>query len=75
MSVLGENPRKSMLYLTDLLNEFGTVAGYKVNQTKSVFMGFDILIQLQQEISHMLATWVDDNVKYLAIRLSKSKEK
>lgn len=70
------NPCKSMLYLTDVLNEFGMVAGYRVNQAKPVFLGFNISIQLQEEILHiMLTMWTDDNVKYLGIRLLKSKQK
>lgn len=59
--------------LMSSLNQFGNVSGYKINEEKSVFFGFNIAGELKQEILRIIPTrWQDDGIHYLEVQLFRS---
>nr|KAF6500762.1 hypothetical protein HJG59_007818 [Molossus molossus] len=67
-----ENPKDSMKYLLDLINEFGKVAGYKINVMKSIAFLYtnDELTERETEKT-IPFTIAAKNLRYLGINLTK----
>ena len=72
MIVYMENPIDPTKKLLDLINEFGKIAGYKVNTQKSKAFLYTnnetAEIEMREKISFDIAT---RNIKYLGINLTK----
>ena len=67
-----ENPKDATRKLLELINEYGTVAGYKINTEKSVSFLYTNNKRLEREIQErILFTIASKMVKYLGINLPK----
>ena len=67
-----ENPKDVTRKLLELLNEFGKVAGYKINAQKSLAFLFTNDEKPESEIKKTLPfTIATKRIKYLGINLSK----
>ena len=67
-----ENPKDATRKLTDLINEFGKVAGYKVNAQKSLAFLYTNDEKSEREIKETLPfTIAAKRIKYLGINLPK----
>ena len=67
-----ENPKNATRKLQELINEFGKVAGYKVNTQKSVAFLYPNDEKSEREINEtLLFTIATKRIKYLGINLPK----
>ena len=67
-----ENPKDSSRKLLELINEFGKVAGYKINAQKSLAFLYTNKERLEREIKETIPfTIISKIIKYLGINLSK----
>ena len=65
-----ENPKDATRILLDLINEFGKVAGYKVNAQKSLAFLYTNDEKCEREIKEKLPfTIATIRIKYLGINL------
>lgn len=70
-----ESPIDSIRQFHDLFESFGKISGYKVNDTKSIITGFNIVdTQKQEIISIMPAKYQLGNVRYLGIYICRTNE-
>ena len=69
-----ENPKNPTRKLLELINEFGKVAGYKINAQKSLAFLYTNNKRSEREVkekSHLTLKLIKTNIKYLGINLSK----
>ena len=67
-----ENPKETTRKLLELINEFGKVAGYKINAQKSLAFLYTDDEKSEREIKETLPfTIATKRIKYLAINLPK----
>ena len=67
-----ENPKDATRKLLELINEFGKVAGYKINAQKSLAFLYTNDKKSEREIKETLAfTIATKRIKYLGINLPK----
>ena len=67
-----ENPKDSTRKLLELINEFGKVAGYKINDQKSLAFLYTNDEKSEREIKETLScTIATKRIKYLGINLPK----
>ena len=67
-----ENPKDSTRKLLELINEFGKVAGYKINAQKSLALIYTNDEKPEREIKEILPfTITTKRIKYLGINLPK----
>ena len=67
-----ENPKDATRKLLELINEFGRVAGYKINAQKSLAFLYTNDEQSEREIKETLPfTTATKRIKYLEINLPK----
>ena len=67
-----ENPKDAVRKLLELINEFGKVAGYKINAQKSLAFLYTNDKKSEREIEETLPfTFATKRIKYLGINLSK----
>ena len=67
-----ENPKDATTKLLELINEFGKVAGYKINAQKSLAFVFTTDEKSESEIKKTLPfTTATKRIKYLGINLPK----
>ena len=67
-----ENPKDTTRKLLELINEFGQVAGYKVNTQKSVAFLYTNNERSEREIQETIPfTIASKRIKYLGINLPK----
>ena len=67
-----ENPKDSTRKLLEVINEFGKVAGYKINTQKSLVFLYIKSKKLKREIKETIPfTTVTKRIKYLGINLPK----
>ena len=67
-----ENPKDATRKLLELINEFGKVAGYKINTQKSLAFLYTIDEKYEREIKETLPfTIATQRIKYLGINLPK----
>ena len=67
-----ENPEDSTRKLLDLVNEYSKVAGYKVNQQKSLAFLYTNNEKIEREIKETISfTIAMKRIKYLGIYLPK----
>ena len=67
-----ENPKDATRKLLELINEFGKVAGYKINAQKSLAFLYTNNIRSQREIKKTIQfTIATKRIKYLGINLPK----
>ena len=72
MTLYIENPKDATRKLLELINEFGKVAGYKMNAQKSLVFRYTIDEKSQTEIKETLQfTTANKRIKYLGIKLPK----
>ena len=72
MTLYIENPKDATGKLQELINEFGKVAGYKVNAQKSVAFLYPNDEKSEREINEtLLFTIATKRIKYLGINLPK----
>ena len=70
-----ENPKDASRKLLELNNEFGKVAGYKINAQKSLAFLHTNNKKLQREIKETIPfTTATKRIKYLGINLPKKAE-
>ena len=70
-----ENPKRATRKLLELINEFGKVAGYKINAQKSLAFLYTNDEKSEREIKEMLPfTIARKRIKYLGINLPKETE-
>ena len=67
-----ENPKDATTKLLELINEFGKVAGYKINTQKSLACLYTNNERSESDIKEIIPiTMVSKRIKYLGISLSK----
>ena len=67
-----ENPKNATRKLLQLINEFGKVAGYKINTQKSVAFLYTNNERSEREIQETIPfTTASKRIKYLGINLHK----
>ena len=72
MILYTENPKDATRKLLDLINEFGRVAGYKINAQKSLAFLYTNDAKSEREIKETLPfTIATKRIKYLGINLPK----
>ena len=72
MVVYLSDPKNSTRALLNLINNFSTVAGYKINSNKKVAFLYSKDKQAEKEIREMTSfTIVIKNIKYLGVTLTK----
>ena len=70
-----ENPKDVTRKLLELTNEFGEVAGYKINAQKSLAFLYTNDEKLEREIKETLPfTTATKRIKYLGISLPREKK-
>ena len=70
-----ENPKDATIKLLELINEFGKVAGYKINAQKSLAFLYTNDEKSEREIKETLSfTIATKRIKYLGINLPKETE-
>lgn len=66
-------PLESMNVLMCISSQFGNIAGYKINEDKSVLFGFKIAGELKKEILRIIpARSEDDGICYLGVQTFRS---
>lgn len=65
-----QNPICSLKALNSLLDLFAHSSGYKVNISKSIFMGLTIAKMVEEGIKGIITAPCRTSVKYIRIRLS-----
>ena len=71
-----ENPKDATRKLLELINEFGRVAGYKINVQKSLAFLYTNDDKSEKEIKETLPfTTATKRIKYLGINLPKETKK
>ena len=72
MILYTENPKDATRKLLELINEFGKVAGYQINEQKSVAFLYTSDEKSEREIKKTLPfTIATKRIKYLGINLPK----
>ena len=72
MILYTENPKGATRKLLELINEFGKVAGYKINAQKSLACLYTNDVKSEREIKETLPfTTATKRIKYLGINLPK----
>ena len=72
MTLYIENPKDATRKLLELINEFGKVAGYKINVQKSLAFLYTNNEESEREIKETLPfTIATKRIKYLGINLPK----
>ena len=72
MTLYIENPKDAVRKLLELINEFGKVAGYKINTQKSVAFLYTNNERSEREIKETIPfTTASKRIKYLGINLPK----
>ena len=67
-----ENPKDATRKLLELINEFGKVAGYKINTQKSIVFLYTNSERSKREIQEAIPlTIASKRIKYLGINLPK----
>ena len=67
-----DNPKDAARILLDLINEFGKVAGYKINAQKSLAFLYSNNEKAEREIKERISfTIATKRIKYLGINLPK----
>ena len=67
-----ENPKEATRKLLELINEFGKVAGYKINAQKSLVFQYTNDEKSEREIKETLPlTVATERIKHLGINLPK----
>ena len=67
-----ENPKDAIRKLLELINEFGKVAGYKINAQKSLAFLYTNIERSEREIKETIPfTTATKRIKYLGINLPK----
>ena len=75
MTLYTENPKDPTRKLLELINEFGKVAGYKINTQKSLAFLYTNNEKSEREIKEtLLFTTATKRIKYLGINLPKEVE-
>ena len=70
-----ENPKDATRKLLELINEFGKIAGYKINEQKSLAFLYTNNEKSGREITETLpCTTVTKRIKYLRINQPKEKK-
>ena len=70
-----ENPKDAVRKLLQLINEFGKVAGYKINAQKSLAFLYTNDDQPEREIKETLPfTTATKRIKYVGINLPREKK-
>ena len=70
-----ENPKDATRKLLELINDFGKVAGYKINAQKSIAFPYTNDEKSEREIKETLPfTTETKRIKYLGINLPKETE-
>ena len=70
-----ENPKNATRKLLELINEFGKVAGYKINAQKSLAFLYTNDAKSEREIKETLPfTIATKRIKYLGINLPREKK-
>ena len=65
-----ENPKTATRKLLELINEYGKVAGYKINAQKSLAFLYTMMKNLKREIKETIPfTIATKRIKYLGINL------
>lgn len=66
------NPECSIRHLKWTLEEFGPVSGYKINQGKTVLMGFNLCGNLERKILDIMpCKWFKEGIRYLGILIGR----
>lgn len=69
------SPFASVKALDSLITEFRIISGCKVNFDKSILSGFHIKEEMGKQILKIMpGTWQKEGIKYLVIRVCRSKE-
>ena len=72
MTLYIENPQDSTRKVLELINEFGNVAGYKINAQKCLAFVYTNAEKFEREIKETLPfTTATKRIKYLGINLPK----
>ena len=71
MILYKENPKDATRKLLELINEFGKVAGYKINAQKSLAFLYTNDEKSESEIKTLPFTIATKRIKYLGINLPK----
>ena len=72
MILYTQNPKDATRTLLELINEFGKVAGYKINAQKSLAILYTNDEKSEREIKEtLLCTIATERIKYLGINLPK----
>ena len=74
MKLYTENPKDATRRLLVLINEFGKLAGYKINAQKSLAFLYTNNKRSEREVkekSHLTLKLIKTNIKYLGINLPK----
>ena len=67
-----ENPKETTRKLPELINEYGKVAGYKINTPKSLAFPYTNNEKTEREIKETIPITIEMKIiKYLGINLSK----
>ena len=75
MTLYIKNPKEATRKLLELINEFGKVAGYKVNAQKSLAFLYTNYEKSEREIKETLPlTIATKRIKYLGINLPREKK-
>ena len=71
MILYTENPKDAIRKLLELINEFGKVAGYKINAQKSLAFLYTNNARSEREIKETIPFTATKRIKYLGINLPK----
>ena len=66
-----ENPKDATCKVLELINEFGKVAGYKINAQKSLAILYTNSERSEREIKETIPFTIATKIKYLGINLPK----
>ena len=70
-----ENPKDATRKLLELINEFGKVAGYKINAQKSLAFLYTNVENSEREVKETLPFTIETKIiKYLGINLPETKD-